>query len=410
VFRFFGKVAFPFLRTPLNIVEIMLTEMTPVVPFFKAYSLLRKGDVEAAAATVIKGMYSSSAFLTGYVLARADVATGILPDDPQYKNMRYSQGDMPISLRVGGYVISARGLAPTLTPLFLGATAAELEKYLEWKEKSDPEFTYSRLDPGVMASWAWALARHILLEESFLRSWDEFYSLLFRGGEIGMQERLGRYLGQIAAGFVPASGMVGTIADLSDPYVRERRWLSVKAGAPTLEVLAREVFAVVPGLRQRLPIRMAPLGEPVKTAVGTGVPPFVAFMWPVRRVEENPIYGEWERVGVMAPRVVPRVAGKPALSEFDVRLLTGVRGAILQAISYEILGNPEYARAPDEAKREIWRRVFRKVSDQLSELRRVLEAASDEEISEVAEGILQSVLSEVRSRYPQAKIEVAPVR
>jgi hypothetical protein len=261
-----------------------------------------------------------------------------------------------------------------------------------------------------MAAWAWALARHVLLEESFLRSWDEFYNLLFRGGEIGLQERLGRYVGQIAAGFIPASRLVGTIADLSDPYVRERRWLSTKAEAPTLELIKREIFAVIPGLRQRLPVRMAPLGEPVKTAVGTGIPAYIAFLWPVRRFEENPIYKEWERVGVMAPRVLPRVAGKPALSELDVRLLTGVRGAILQAISYEILGNPEYARAPDEVKREIWRRIFRKVSDQMSELRRVLEAASDEEISQVAEGLLQSVLGELRSRYPQTKIEVAPVR
>jgi hypothetical protein len=408
--RFLGKVVFPFVRTPWNIVEIMVTEMTPVA-MFRVVSLLQKGDVEAAAATLVKVLYASSLFFTGMAASYAGVATGILPDDPQYKNMRYSQGDMPVSIRAGNHVISMRGLSPVLTPFFLGATAAELAKYLVWKRKSDPEFKHVPLyDPGFISSWIWAIARHVLLEESFLRSWDEFYNLLFRGGEIGLQERLGRYLGQIAAGFVPASRLVGTIADLSDPYVRERRWLSTKSEAPTLELIEREVFAVIPGLRQRLPIRMAPLGEPVRTAVGTGVPAYIAFLWPVRRFEENPIYKEWERVGVMVPRVLPRVAGKPSLSELDVRLLTGVRGAILQAISYEILGNPEYARAPDEVKREIWRRVFRKVSDQMSELRRALEAASDEEIAEVAEGLLQSVLSELRSAYPQTKIEVAPLR
>jgi len=283
--------------------------------------------------------------------------TGNGPTDPGERRVWVADGNQPNSfLGPDGAYHSWQKLPPQLRgPMMMaGAYADAVQAYnaARAKQASAGSQAYGVEDPRVTA--AAQLVSEVgeqLASATPMRTLASLYDALQSGGVAATGLRAATDVpASILGGLVPESGLVRSIAQMTDP--QQRQALEPVTMAQLPQSIAEQVMQNVPGLRENLPARQDVLGRPVANPLqGLGE------MLPVRTAAgtRSPILAAMQAAGV-APAATP--ATIPYGSNAEIRLNPGeqqafqrYRGQIIQQAAAPLIASAQWQQMPDYAQR-----------------------------------------------------------
>lgn len=290
-----GHFIAPFAKTPLNIAGRVI-DYSPLGLTRSLSSLSRyvaRGVPNAAlqrkmVEDVARGSVGSAAILLGYFAAKNDKMTGFYPYDERTRNQWRASGKSEGALRVGDNWVQINRLSPFGNLMQIGAAMEEL---LDEEKQKDPADAFIA---------AFTAPAQTIVELPMVSSVRDVIEAVRKFGTPEAGEAGRQAIGRIVSGFIPGSSLLRGLAAGTDEFVRDPR--AETAG----EELKRRTMAAVPGLAQRLPVRLDPLGQPVRRDMGL----IESLVSPVRRqralTETDPVRAELERTNAVATPVARR--------------------------------------------------------------------------------------------------------
>jgi len=248
--------------------------------------------------------------------------TGNGPSDPRERQVWIGAGNQPNSFRspLDGQYYSWEKLAPALKGPMLaaGAYADAVQAYQvaqARRETAGPQ-AYGVEDPRVAA--AAQLVSEVgqqLMSATPLRTFANLYDTL-QGGSASTSaaglQAAGDIASSVAGGLVPMSGLVRSVAQMTDPTARQV--LTPRTAQELPQSITQSVQQNIPGLREALPARQDILGRAMANPVaglGELLPARAAAGTP------SPVLEAYQRAGV-APSAPPPTI--PYGSAFEIRL------------------------------------------------------------------------------------------
>jgi hypothetical protein len=356
------RTQLPFVRTASNIAA-RVSEYTPLGAPRAAYHtwltvakrlretpegarILRYHQRAAAdllAKLVIGGAPSGVGLLwLGAHLYESDLATGATPANPTERETRRMLGRAPNSIH--GSLVGAGDMWTPLSTLgpggmvvAVGATLADLSRQAQEHGR----------EAGA-AELAGAVGRSVL-DQPLLTGSRTLLEALADPARYGE-----RKLQSTAAGVVP-SGVRAVAEALDQPGVqRETR------------TLGAAVASGIPGVRETLPVRRGPLGEPVPARTGAVNALLNPFAGPRDVTRDDPLLREIARVGVAIPPLTRQPNESP--DEYERRNIE--YGQRTRARLESVMFNVRYVQASVERQREMLEDVVTDTRRDLSRRRR----------------------------------------
>jgi hypothetical protein len=162
----------------------------------------------------------------------------------------------------------------------------------------------------------------------------------------------GRAVGAIGEGLIPMSGALSSIASMTDPYQRQPQSLN------PLTLGLQTAAENVPGLRQLVPLRQGPLGEPLANPqAGLGA---IAPM-PTRQVAGNPILAALGTIGESLPGPpdsIPYGQGRQILLDpSEQQAFQRFEGNMLQQVIQPMMQSGQWQQMDSQTQRAIVQRI-----------------------------------------------------
>jgi len=323
-----GRFVVPFQQTPANIMKETFRN-SPFAPLVEGWRAdVAKGG--AARDKAVTEMAVGTALWTGAVLlASQGKITGYGDPDPKKRAVQMQSGWQPYSYKTsdGAYIPLVR-LAPTVgTMLGMAADTVQMRDYME------PEEQY-KLGKMGMLTFKNAITNQTMLAgiTNVLKALDD-------------ENSLARWINTTAGSLVPASGMLGQIAALKDPY-------------------QREVYGTLDSIRMKVP-GARELNQPRLDAWGQEVPEVERplFIAPVKvtKQSEDKVRNEAARLGVGAAKPPKTVdvgisAGRVGMVELTPEQKTQFArdaGELAYRIVEPVVNSARWDSTPDLVQRQI---------------------------------------------------------
>ena len=232
-----GSVILPFLRTPANLISTGM-RYSPLAPFMRRWGEdMAEGG---ARAEVAKAQMAIGTAVWGLLLGMAadGTLTGNGPGNPQQKEALMRADEFggvkwqPNSVLVNGTWVSIQGLDPMSTSMLLAANMGEIASNGDWSDAHDET---------LMAVGAHAIAGigQAFFEKSSLQGAFDAVGAVTGNDPVAAE----KFIKDLTGSFVPASGLLRSIRQTTDPYLR-----GVSSALDS-------VRNVIPGLSETLPIQ-----------------------------------------------------------------------------------------------------------------------------------------------------------
>jgi len=296
--------------------------------------------------------------------ALAGNVTGSGPTDPDERRLWLAKGIQPDSFRVPGtdQYRSWDRLPPQLKGPMMAAGAYADAQQAATKAQARADLAgpdvYGVEDPR------WAAANQLLTEVGHqlaaatpLRTFANIYDTLAGGGGAGTAALQGAsdIASSVAGGAVPESGLVRSIAQMTDPYARAPLVARLPQELP--QAISERVQENIPGLRGNLPVPPDVLGRPTLNPLA-GLQGLI----PTRAAAGQPsaILDALQNAGASVAGPPPSVAVGPsmqvALNPAEQRTWTQLRGQLLQQIAGQMVADPTFQASPPNVQRIILER------------------------------------------------------
>lgn len=330
-----GDIIAPFAKTPANIADRII-DYSPLGLVSTLTRVMRRGLPDGRAQKqlvegVARAGVGSALVLGGYLLSKQGLATGFYPSDERERNRWKLEGRQEGSILVDGKWRQVSRLSPVGNMVAVGAAMAEAERN---QGVADALF-------GMLTAPAGAV-----VDLPMVSGVSDLLDAVNNLGTPRALESTQQFMGRVAQGMIPFSGLVRGTAYGADPYVRETR-----GGTPFESAALNPIRAALPGVSEGLPVRMDALGRPVERGAGpdasTAGRIAATLMNPVGGKRDvratDPLVAELSRTGaVVSP--VERRKGESAAAYTDRQRAVG--SAVEQALT-RFIDSPAYARLAD---------------------------------------------------------------
>lgn len=322
------RLIVPFQQTPTNILKETFrnSPFAPLVDTWRS-DIAQGGAVRDKA--VAEMAVGSALFTAAVFLAMDGRITGSLDPDPKKKATEMAAGKQPYSYKTddGQYIPLVR-LAPTMgTMIGMAADIVQLQQYMT----PDEEHKVGKM---AMLTFKNAVTNQTMLAglTNALKAMDD-------------ENSLSRFVNSQAGALVPASGMLGQIASVKDPYMREIY--------STLDAIKYKI----PGVRETL--------EPKVDAWGVAAPEAdrPLFIAPLKVTKESAdkVRTEAARLGVSSSKPPKNVdvginMGRVGLVELTDQQKTKFAtdaGQLTYRIVEPVVNSPLWDKTPDLIQRQI---------------------------------------------------------
>jgi len=289
--------------------------------------------------------------------------TGNGPSDPGQRAVWIGNGNQPNSFKTpDGMFHSWEKLPPALRgPMMAaGAYADAVQAYnrAQATQASAGPTAYGVQDPRVAA--AAQLVSEVgqqLASATPMRTFANLYDALQSNSVTGVGLTAAADVASgIAGGAVPMSGLVRSIAEMTDPT--QRQTLSAALPQELPQSVVERVQQNIPGVREALPARVDVLGRPVSNPQqGLGG------ISPLRGAPGTPnaILDLMQKAGVAPSGAPPTV---PLGSAFEIALTPqerlqweGIRGNLLQQMAGPVVNSPQFQQAPPLAQQRTLQQI-----------------------------------------------------
>jgi hypothetical protein len=330
----------PFMKVGMNIAwdviekaavsSFKVLDQAPGIAKKSIQKTLTPEEQKAFARAVGNGGVGAGAILTGMILA----AKGLMTGSSQNETSPTRQTDEVAGRQSGAVLIGGKWRriqdvgSPVSNLMVLGASM-----YREWSKPREDE-TKRAGNIGLAAASA-------VLDNPIYQGTQD----IVRIGQNGPA----KFIGQKIGAAVPA--FVNDIGALTDKYRRDAK---PSANEPFLSGIGTQVQSRLPGLRNRLPMRVNAFGEP-ETQNARDV--FDATFPQDARDKADPAIKELVRlnIGLQQPKKKPEESN----DQFIKR--AGDRGALLHSLLIQRTSDPDYANQSDAMKRVILEKIVKGV-------------------------------------------------
>lgn len=281
----------PFVKVPANIIRqniesvpggALLTE--------QGRAALKAGGRESAEAMGRMAVGSTALGLLAY-WASQGLVSGNGPQDPDARAALMKTGWKPRSIKIGDTWVDYTAVLPT----FAIPTAAVATAWEEYQDEDGAD-----VDADTAANILLSIPQTIL-DQSFLSGLSDLNAAINDPGRYAKN-----YLGRLATGFVPFSGLQRNIAQTIDPVVRDA------SSDTTLGSVGTNIRAIVPGASTTLPAKLDAFGGQVTRNRVEGFSP-ISLTGPTT----DPLVRELARLGMAEsipalPKNLPETKSTPA--------------------------------------------------------------------------------------------------
>jgi hypothetical protein len=260
-----GRLAVPFLRTPINVVKYAMAR-TPLAPFMPSV----KADFDAGGARrdlVLSRMaLGSTMMLVANQMSQRGLITGEGPVNYKERQMLELSGWKPNSIKIGDKYISLERADPIAAILLMSANVTEIFGQVD---------EASRADLAIASSVAVA---NTLTSRIYFNSLMEFFDAYQDASKDpeNKQNAVNRWLKKMASTAIPA-GVAG-VARVTDPTVR------------LAFTLTEKMKSRLPGYSKDLPPRRNIFGDPIVLEGGLG--PDIMSPFYMSTKKQNPIFDQ----------------------------------------------------------------------------------------------------------------------
>jgi hypothetical protein len=320
-----GELLLPFAKTPANIAT-RIAEYGPVgfmTELNGLHKLLNSSTPDyALQKKVVEGLgratLGGAAITVGYLAAKNGNMTGFFPTNPRERNAWEVSGKMEGSIKVGDTWVQVNKLSPLGNLLQVGAAMHDLRGNLE--------------TGAIKAAFgSFVSPLRSVAELPMVANVGDIVEGIGKAGTDEAWDSVARIMGRQAQGLVPASGLVRSIAQATDPVIRETKSPSI------LEATKSNVMAGIPGLSQQLPERMDPLGRTQKRDLG----PIGSIFSPLavrKSLTSDPVRKELERTNAVVTPVKRRK--DESQQQFEDR--KRMTGTALNRVISSVINSPRY--------------------------------------------------------------------
>lgn len=359
-----GDLLFPFAKTPANIAQTIVN-YSPLGITGSQFRKNLKRVLASEATTSQQRMVAerigevstgTALILLGYLKGQDGTMTGFFPADSRTRAQWEAEGKLEGAVKVGNDWVQINRISPVGNMLTVGAALADVE----------------RGNPGMLAMALGSLAAPLsaITDLPMVQGLSNLTEIIDTQATPEQREAAAtRLAGGIVGGAIPFSGLLRSAQQALDPTVREARTEG------RVESAVRQATAGVPGLAQRLPAKVDPMGRPVErggTALERFISPFqrrtdITTQDPVQRAlaDANAVVGRVDRrkgetpeayatraqlTGETVRQAVGRVVESPAYAAIDTMNVDRLRRGLVDAgVDTEGLS--------DDGIRNAWRSV-----------------------------------------------------
>jgi hypothetical protein len=307
----------PFVKTPINILNYV-GERTPLL---NAYSKRVRDDWAAGGAkrdmVVAQSVFGSALYVAAYQLKESGLLTGGGDKNQQAERLGAKQ---PYSIKIGDTWYAFNRMDPLGLFFGLAADIADISGQVDVQEGDE-----------IAAMAVLALQRNIV-SKSYLKGITDLMNV------VTDPERYSQgFLNRMVTMFVPFVSLLGTAAQVDDPFIKEV-WTATDA-----------IKARIPGLSKTVPNHVNLLGEEVKYTDGWG-PDFAS---PIKQMPDKPVSPLAEEIGNLnidlkhPPRTLSVVEGAPGVDltpEQYTRYMKAAGGKFKE-IGEQLVKSPVYTSA-----------------------------------------------------------------
>jgi hypothetical protein len=285
--------------------------------------------------------------------------TGSGPTDPGEQAVWRANGIQPNSIRLpSGQYVSYDRMPPALRgPLIAAGAYADAQAAYNHaaaaQQGAGPQ-AYGLQDPREAA--AYQLVSEVgrqLVSATPVRTFASLYDALSTGAGAGQAGLAGAgdIASSIAGGAVPESGLVRSIAQMTDPY--QRQVISPRIAGELPQSIAQRVASNVPGAREQLPAQIDVLGRQVGNPLqGLGE------LSPLRPAAglPSPILDMYQRAGV-APSAPPQTVDYGPYQQIQLKpqerqAWEQIQGRVLQQSLEGVANNPAFQRTDQQSLKQ----------------------------------------------------------
>ena len=336
----------PFVKLPtqmvLSAVERSILAPLPGASSFWAGLEAGGASRELALAKVAIG---TSIMASMVAFAKSGLITGSGPDDPARRKMMMANGWKPNSFKVGDTYVPYNKLGSIGLDIGMAADLGEWDRFADPRNPEGKAALLEKCLGGIFKN---------LSNESFMKGIQSFIEAVEQP-----KKNVQHFVQSMAQGFVPFSGLSGSVARSMDPAAQREYHTAGEA-----------MQAKIPGLNQQLPAKLDPLGIPLPNdnqGPAQALNPF-----PVATDKHHALYEELARLGhagVQAPKTLDLGddgSGKHVKIELSPELQHSYMEAVGKVLAPHIAHLDAVAKSPayqagqdDDVKREVWSELFR---------------------------------------------------
>ena len=337
-----GDIIIPFRRTPANIAK-RIYEYSPVGAVSPenvkraADILLRRDATEQREFVNALGRASvgSGVIGLGYILASEGRMTGFFPTTQRERDAWDQQGKLEGAVKINENSpwVQVSKYSPFGNLLQVGAQMYNIDQDLEVTPKGAKWITANVTAPLKSA-----------VELPMVANINDLIDVGRTFGTAESGEAAMKIAGRTATGLLPFAGLARAVTGGIDPYVRETKAPTVAGG------LKAQVMNVIPGVSQKLPPRVDPLGRIQERPYG-----LIGSIFSPSQIREDvtktdPVVGELARTGAVVGRLERGKQETPdqyAMREQVVgnAIRTALANVIARDPNYRALGNVDPTRA-----------------------------------------------------------------
>ncbi len=337
------RIVFPFIRTPTNIVKYA-AERTPLALAMKETrdNLLGRNGDYAQDMQIARVAVGSSVMMFFAYLAAQGMVSGGGPSDPKERRLKYQQGWMPYSIKIGEKWYAYGRLEPLGMLVGIGADLVETGAAAMHPE--DAERIGSMLVSSVSKN---------ITSKTWLRGLSELINAATDPDRYGE-----RYIQNLFSTVIPT--LSAQIARVDDPTLRQSRSM--------MDAMMNRI----PGQREKLPPVVDLYGRPVVREGGLG-PDIISPVYTSTEVND-PVAKEFERLRFHGGYAGKTVMGQE-LTQEQRNEYQRMIGQMAQQLLLPLIDSPRWGPLPDDVKRDIIDRIYQRVRKEVKPVMAVKMAA-----------------------------------
>lgn len=326
----------PFMRISANIAKQGFLDYSPAG--FRA--LIRRGDMDGiqAAEALVRAGLGTGVLTYGALLFAQGRLTLEAPPDAANKDQFYRSGKQPFSLKIGDTWIPIRRFEPFSTPFIVGAILANVAQQGEEDNKDLL---------SIIAASGTEIGR-MMVNTSYLSGIQNFFSVFERQGN-DPASKAEKFTSGAASTMIPASSLLRTIANATDPVLRDPKGFLQK------------LKAQIPGLSKEVPARLDVFGN-TKEKPGGSIGA-VSFVKPTKETSDA-LTKELETTGVRIGFPQRTVNGEK-LNDEQYRDYLEESGQAIRTVMERIIKMPGYQKLSLKQRKVVLDKVVDDVSSKV---------------------------------------------